>query len=79
MFASLSCGHRSINELINVNGNKLTNFKMLYERGEFIPRTHGLRDCLIDTGYKQIETINKYIILKAKENKVFRNNKVDGL
>ena len=40
---------------------------------------HGLRDCIMDTDYRQIEDINKAVILKAKENKVFRNNKVDGL
>ena len=79
MFASMICGHASINELINVNKNKRTNFKMLYKRGEFIPQTHGLRDCLIDTNYRQIEAINKSVVLKLKENKVFRNNKVDGL
>lgn len=79
MFASMICGHASINELINVNNNKRTKFKMLYKRGEFIPRTHGLRDCLIDTDYTQIEAINRSVILKLKENKVFRNNKVDGL
>jgi len=73
------CGHSSINELINVNSNRKTNLKMLYKRGEYVPQMHGLRDCLIDTDYTQIETINKSVILKLKENKVFRNNKVDGL
>lgn len=77
--ASLMSGHQSINELINVNKCNSTSFKMLYKRNEYIPKTHGLRDCIIDTDWKQLEEINNAIIQKAKENKVFRNNKVDGL
>ncbi len=79
IFASMCCGHGSINEFINVNTTNKTSFKQLYKRGEYIPKTHGLRDCIIDTDYTQLEEINNSIILKAKENKVFRNNKVDGL
>lgn len=40
---------------------------------------HGIRDAIVDIDYKQIEDINKSVILKAKENKIFRKNKVDGL
>ena len=40
---------------------------------------HGLRDGITDINYHQIEDINKSVILKAKENKIFRKNKVDGL
>ena len=40
---------------------------------------HGIRDAIVDIDYKQIEEINKTVILKAKENKIFRKNKVDGL
>ena len=79
LLASMMCGHQSINELMNVNKCNSTKFKMLYNRNEYIPKTHGLRDCIMDTDWKQLENINNAIIQKAKENKVFRNNKVDGL
>lgn len=79
MLASMMCGHTSINELININKCKKTQFKMLYKQGEYIPKMHGLRDCIMDTDYKQIEEINNKVIEKIKENKVIRNNKVDGL
>ena len=79
LLASMMCGHQSINELMNVNKCNSTSFKMLYNRNEYIPKTHGLRDCIMDTDWKQLENINNAIIQKAKENKVFRNNKVDGL
>lgn len=79
IFASMLCGHSSINELNNVNKCKNTKFRMLYKQGEYIPKMHGLRDAIRDTDYHQIEEINNLVIKKAKENKVFRKNKIDGL
>ena len=52
---------------------------MLYTKKEYIPKTNGLRNCIIDTDYNQIAQINHDVILKAKENKVFRKNTIDGL
>ena len=78
IYASKICGHPSINELNNVNKDKTKAF-MIYEKGEYIPRTHGIRDCVRDTDYKQIEKINREIIQKAKENKIFKKNTIDGL
>ena len=40
---------------------------------------HGLRDSVKDTDYLQIKNINDSIINKAKDIKIFRKNKVDGL
>ena len=79
IFASMLCGHKSINQLNGINSQRELYFKNLYSKSEVIPKTHGLRDCIIDTDYKQIEEINNSIVLKAKENKVFRKNKIDGL
>lgn len=79
IYASMMCHHRSLNELIQTNDCRTTNFKPLFKRTEYIPKMHGLRDCIIDTDYKQIENINKSVIQKAKENKVFNKNTIDGL
>lgn len=79
IYASMMCHHRSLNELIQTNDCRTTNFKPLFKRTEYIPKMHGLRDCIIDTDYKQIENINKSVIQKAKENKVFNKNRIDGL
>ncbi len=79
LFASFLCGYKSINLLDKVNNRKKLDLRMLYLKREYVPRTHGLRDCVIDTDYHQLETINKELILKAKENKVFRKNTIDGL
>ena len=73
------CGYKSINELNDVNKNVKTKFRTLYKRNEYIPRMHGLRDAIVDIDSHQIEDINKSVILKLKENKLFRKNLVDGL
>ena len=79
IMASCLCGHESINELISTIHNKETSFENLFDKKEYIPKMHGLRDCISNTDYKQIERINYSVIEKAKENKVFKKNLVDGL
>lgn len=79
IMASCLCGHQSINELISTVHNKGTSFKNLFNKKEYIPKMHGLRDCISNTDYKQIENFNYSVIEKAKENKIFKKNLVDGL
>ena len=79
VLASLNCGYESINQIKNSNKHNELKLKTLFKKNEYIPLTHGIRDCIIDTDYKQIEKINHEIILKAKENKFFRKNTIDGL
>lgn len=79
IMASCLCGYKSINELMSTVHNKETSFKNLFDKKEYIPKTHGLRDCISNTDYKQIEQINYSVIQKAKENKIFKKNLVDGL
>ena len=40
---------------------------------------HGFRDGIIDLNIEDLEKINKNIIAKAWENKVYRNGTIDGL
>lgn len=79
LFASSLCGYKSINALNEINNNKKLDLRMLYKKTETAPKTHGIRDGVIDTNYQQLVSINRDVILKAKENKVFRKNIVDGL
>ena len=79
IMASCLCGHKSINELMLTVHYKETEFKGLFGSKEYIPKMHGLRDCIINTDYKQIEEINYSVIEKAKENKIFKKNLIDGL
>ena len=79
MMAGLLSHHKSINELIVTTHNKHTSFANLFDKREYVPKMHGFRDCIINTDYKQIEKINYSVIEKAKENKIFTKNRVDGL
>lgn len=40
---------------------------------------HGFRDGIIDLNVDDLERINKNIIAKARENKVYRKGTIDGL
>lgn len=79
MFVSMLCSHRSINELVQTNAQKSTRFSSLFKKREYVPKMHGIRDCIVDTDCKQLETINQQVLQKTKENKIFAKNKVDGL
>ena len=79
IYAMFLCGHKSVNAYKEINANKKLDLRNLFQKGEYVPKTHGERDCIIDTDYKQIEEINRSVIEKAKENKIFRKNTVDGL
>ena len=73
------CYHNSINELNVTTHDKNTSLKNFFAKNEYIPKTHGLRNCVIETDYNQLVDINDSIINKAKENKFFKKNLVDGL
>lgn len=79
MMMSCFCYHRSINETITTTHDKHTSLKNFFNAREYIPKTHGLRDCIIDTNYQQLVDINWHVLNKAKLNKFFEKNLVDGL
>ncbi len=79
MMLGCLCHHSSIKELNDTTHDKHTSLKNFFNKKEYIPKTHGLRDCIEDTDYKQLIDINNDIINKAKENKFFKKNLVDGL
>lgn len=78
LMTGLICQNRSINEIIETTYAS-KNFKNIYKPREIKAKTHGLRDCIIDTDYKQYEKINEDILKTIKENKFFRKNLIDGL
>lgn len=79
MMLGCLCHHNSINELNTTTHDKHTSLKNFFSKREYIPKIHALRDCIIETDYKQLVGINKSIINKAKENKFFKKNLIDGL
>ena len=46
IMASCLCGYKSINVLVSSVHNKETSFKPLFNKKEYIPKMHGLRDCI---------------------------------
>lgn len=79
MMLGCLCHHNSIKELNDTTHDKHTLLKNFFSKREYIPKTHGLRDCIIETDYTQLVDINNYVINKAKENKFFKKNLIDGL
>lgn len=79
IFLSSLCYHHSINELIITTHDKNTSLKNFFNGKEYIPKTHALRDCIIYTPYEQLVQINYDVLNKAKTNKFFSKNLVDGL
>ena len=78
VFAGIMCQNRSIHEMMETI-HTVGNLKNIYAPNEIIGKTHGLRDCLIDTPSEQVKNINEQLIKKVKENKFFRKNVIDGL
>lgn len=78
IFVGVMCQNSSINEIMETT-HEVETFKKIYSPKEKIPKTHGLRDCLIDTPYQQMRQVNKNFIQTLKDNKVFRKNDIDGL
>lgn len=73
------CFNGSVNETIGTIHHSETNMYNFFERGEYIPKTHGFRDCVVDTDYHEIKRVNNEVIEKMKENKIFKKNNIDGL
>ena len=55
----------TINELNDTTHDKYTSLKNFFNKREYIPKTHALRDCIIETDYSQLVNINNHIINKA--------------
>ena len=79
VFLGSLCYHHSLNELMATTHDKNTSLKNFFNNKEYIPKTHGLRDCVVETPYEQLVQINYDVLNKAKTNKIFSKNLVDGL
>ena len=55
--------------------NKL---KGVFSKGEFIPKTHALRDAVDDVEYNQVSRIHFNMLETMKKNKMFENHKYRG-
>ena len=54
-------------------------YKKIFKSNEVIPKTHGFIEGIKDLKVSELEKINKNIIKKAKENKIYRNGTIENL
>jgi len=51
----------------------------LFSKKEYIPKSHVFRDGIKELNIEKLKWINKSIISKAKENKLYRKGSIDGV
>ena len=77
LFVGMFSRLESINQIIE-QIHKRKKFKGLFSKNEYIPKTHVFRDGIKELSVEKLRWINKSIISKAKENKLYRNGSIDG-
>lgn len=78
LFVGMFCREKSINQIMEKT-HKRKKFKNIFSPKEIIPKMHGFREGIKDLKLEDLEKINKNIIKKAKENKVYRSGTIDNL
>lgn len=68
----------SFNQLIE-KIHKRKKYKNIFKKNEHIPKMHVFRDGIKELEIEDLKKINKNIILKAKENKIYRKGTIDNL
>ncbi len=63
---------KSINQIIEKT-HKRKKYSKFFGSKEMLPKMHGFRDGIMDLNVKDLENINKKIILKTRENKIYRS------
>ena len=59
--------------------HKRKKFNNFFVKNERIPKMHGFRDGIKDLNLESLKKINKNIIRKAKENKIYRQGTIENL
>ena len=78
LFAGMLYREKSINQIMDKT-HKRRLYKKMFKSNEVIPKAHGFIEGIKDMQVSDIENINKNIIRKAKENKIYRNGTIDNL
>ena len=77
LFIATFTRERSFNQLLEkIHIRK--KYKNMFGKKEYIPKAHVFRDGVKELKQENLKQINKSIIMKAKENKVYRKGTVDG-
>lgn len=78
LFVGMFSREKSINQIME-KAHKRKKYKNFFDKKEKIPKMHGFREGIKDLNIERLENINKNIIRKAKENKIYRKGTIDNL
>lgn len=78
LFAGMLYREKSINQIMEKT-HKRKLYKKMFKSNETVPKAHGFIDGIKDLKVSDIAEINKNIIRKAKENKIYKNGTIDNL
>lgn len=78
LFVGMFNREKSINQIMEKTHIK-KKYNNIFSKKEVIPKMHGFRDGIKDLRLEDLECINKDIIRKTKENKIFRKGTIDRL
>lgn len=78
LFVGMLNREKSINQIMEKTHNR-KKYKNIFSKKEVIPKMHGFRDGIKDLKLESLIEINKSIIRKTKENKLYRAGTVDNL
>ncbi len=77
LFVGMFFREKSINQIME-KSHKRKKFNNFFAKNERIPKMHSFRDGIKDLSLDSLKNINKNIIRKAKENKVYRQGTIDS-
>ena len=77
LFIGMFSRFESLNQIVE-RIHKRKKFKKLFSKREHIPKSHVFRDGIKELSIENLRLINKSIIAKAKENKLYRSGSIDG-
>lgn len=78
LFAGMFYREKSINQIMEKT-HKRKMYQKMFKSNEIIPKMHGFIEGIKDLKVSELEEINKNIIKKAKENKIYRDGGIDRL
>lgn len=78
LFLCMFTRERSFNQLIE-KIHRRRKYKNMFRKNEHIPKMHVFREGIKELDLEEIKKINKGIISKARENKIYRKGTIDNL
>ena len=78
LFIGMFSRIESLNQILE-KIHKRKKFKKMFFKKEHIPKSHVFRDGIKELSIEKIKQINKSVISKARENKLYRKGSIEGL